>query len=420
MNRRRLLRFACALVCISLLLCSGVSAVGPHKLPQKYQSDISSAQAIRLEFSEKSAGQNIISSAQLDIVPNTWSTSRPQGDTGTQQSVIMWHDSGVIPAGANYMRIRGVIANSVNSTNLVIKFKSTDWGAKNITKIYGTFTTYLRLRQYNNSEIGYDIAPSQATLYINGPDGNKQSLGTTLHPSGNTITTAYNKEISAASDMELDVTYQVAWHKIPAFEGNSGVALELYWTDQVHVLADTTNGNDGSNETTDLTPITDEQKQTNGLLSTIIQWIGEFFENFINSIIHLFVPTEADMQDMHNQFDTLLKNKLGFIYQCFVKAENAIKTFQNNKDSYDPEFTIPAFPEFSLITGEKIQLWKEPIKINLGENPLLKVVQPLGGTFVIMITGWAFVNKMKELFEAFVAGRSWWDYQRGGTPNNDS
>ena len=189
--------------------------------------------------------------------------------------------------------------------------------------------------------------------------------------------------------------------------------LGISYTDNLTIQGDITTPGDT------IPDIVQEQIYTNKKIDTIIGWIGSFFTNLAEAIKGLFVPSETDMNSINEKFSSLMQTKLGFIYQCYNLIDTAFKTFENSKDSNDHYFTIPAQPAFETVDGTSIQLWSEPIKVDIAANAFVQAVQTIMGTLVIMITGWAFVSNIHHMFEAFIAGKSYWEYAKGDKDDSD-
>lgn len=147
--------------------------------------------------------------------------------------------------------------------------------------------------------------------------------------------------------------------------------------------------------------------------SNVVSAITSLPERIGEAIKNLFVPTDAQMDELKTNFNGLLESKLGFVYQSISLVDGVfVELFDAVDDpDYDATFTIPAFPAFE-VDGDEVSLWDESISVDIGENEVVQVVQTLATPFVIGVMIWGFVHSMHDAFYAFVGGQSLFDWVR--------
>lgn len=161
-----------------------------------------------------------------------------------------------------------------------------------------------------------------------------------------------------------------------------------------------------------------EEPEYNGLLGTIIGWLQNLYNGIIaipKSIIDglldglsgLFVPSEEDVTVMKDKYDTLLQDRLGFIYEGFsltASSYETIKTGMENVESYSFTFPGISFP----YKGEIVVLVPEmPVSL---ENDLMDVLRPVLGTAVSCIAVAAWLSRAFDMVVALISGVSYFSY----------
>lgn len=166
--------------------------------------------------------------------------------------------------------------------------------------------------------------------------------------------------------------------------------------------------------------LADIRDRINDLFSSV----ANGFSNVVSSIIalpgkiaeaikSLFVPTDAQSEDLRTSFGNLLETKLGFVYQAgslVTGVFDAVFDAVDNPDS-DVSFTVPAFPAFS-VDGTDVSLWEDSIVVDIADNQVVQTVQQVASPFVIAVMVWGFVHSMEDAFMAFVGGKSLSDWVR--------
>lgn len=91
-----------------------------------------------------------------------------------------------------------------------------------------------------------------------------------------------------------------------------------------------------------------EQNETSkGILTSITDFFGSFFQNLIDSVISVFVPSSEEMSDLFDQLNQFFSDTFGFLYYPFEFLIEAFNIFLNS----DSETGI-TFPAFSIMGYE--------------------------------------------------------------------
>lgn len=154
--------------------------------------------------------------------------------------------------------------------------------------------------------------------------------------------------------------------------------------------------------------------------SSIVSAVTSLPSKIANAIKGLFVPTDAQMDELKASFNTVLSEKLGFVYQSVSLVDgvfDAVFDAVDNPDS-DVSFTVPAFPSFDVGSTE-VSLWEQPIVVDLADNKVVQTVQQVASPFVVAVMVWGFVHSMEDAFLAFVGGQSLADWVRNRKEHTD-
>lgn len=155
-------------------------------------------------------------------------------------------------------------------------------------------------------------------------------------------------------------------------------------------------------------------------LSNVVNSITELPGRIADAIKSLFVPTDAQMDELKASFNTLLSDKLGFVYQAGSLVDgvfDAVFDAVDNPNS-DVSFTVPAFPSFD-VAGTEVSLWEEPVVVDIADNEVVQTVQQVASPFVVAVMIWGFVHSMEDAFLAFVGGKSLADWVRNRKEDKD-
>ena len=164
---------------------------------------------------------------------------------------------------------------------------------------------------------------------------------------------------------------------------------------------------------------------TSGLLGSIIAWLmsirdgisnvassiaslpGKIADLIIEGIKGLFIPSEEDITAMKAKYQTLLEERLGFIYQVFDLVlgffSNLLAAFQGAS-----EYTFQ-FPGISVPVNGQTHVLLEPTKVDLN-NTAFTYIRPIAGTAVAIVCVIAFANTGYEMVAALISGVSYFEF----------
>ena len=181
---------------------------------------------------------------------------------------------------------------------------------------------------------------------------------------------------------------------------------------------------------------TEEVKKTNGLLGSLIQLVqsivsgigtlvqsigniftaitelpGKIWTAIQNGLQLLFVPSTDELDAIHDKWLELCETKFGFIYQAYQMLENVWSTLIGGWSSHtDYTFKFPGI-SFEML-GETYHV-VEPQVIDF-DNDLMAVLRVPLGTIVSIVCVLGVVNLFEHMFFAFISGKSYFDFLRGG------
>ena len=146
------------------------------------------------------------------------------------------------------------------------------------------------------------------------------------------------------------------------------------------------------------------------VISAIVRLPGNIASAILDGLQGLFVPSQEDFTNLKVQYETLLEERLGFIWQAgewVVTFGQSILTAVQSGNEYS--FT---FPGISFPMGDTTYVLAEPTEVSL-ENGFLEVVRPVLGTIVAIICVIAFVNTAEDMVAAVVSGATYFEYLKG-------
>lgn len=167
--------------------------------------------------------------------------------------------------------------------------------------------------------------------------------------------------------------------------------------------------------------------ETNNLLGNLSSIVGNVLSSIsqlpgkiADAIKGLFVPTDAQMNELKSSFNSLLSEKLGFVYQAGSLVDGVFDSVFDAVDNpnSDVSFTVPAFPSFD-VDGTEVSLWEEPVVVDIASNQVVQTVQQTASPFVVAVMVWGFVHSMEDAFLAFVGGKSLADWVRNRKEDAD-
>lgn len=283
-------------------------------------------------------------------------------------------------ANTNPLTIR--VATSLN-------FNSHDYST---IYVNGYISSHLYLL-YKNNSVRYMIEPKTFQLMVNGsPYGDVMDYGTGF-------------------DIELDVeslggiTSLGFYFYYPTYttsfsQGGTTSKVSLgYWLDASTLSFST-------------------QDVSSGLLASILAWLSNILDAIVslpgriasaisNVLQSLFVPSQEDFTNLKMQYETLLEERLGFIWQAgewVVTFGQSILTAVQGGNEYT--FT---FPGISFPMNGTTYVLAEPAQVSL-QNGFFEVVRPVLGTIVAIICVIAFVNTAEDMVAAVVSGATYFEY----------
>lgn len=183
----------------------------------------------------------------------------------------------------------------------------------------------------------------------------------------------------------------------------------------------------------DTSSVVDDERrheETKGLLATIIEWLtsirdgivnvgtaiaqlpGKIANLIIDGIKSLFIPSEEDLNGLKDQYEALLSERLGFIWQ----AGEWITSFGSDllsalSGGSEAEFVFPGVG-FDM-NGEHYQLIAEQT-VDFDANGIVTVIRPFVGTIVALVVVAACVNLFHDMVGALISGKSYFDFLKGG------
>lgn len=166
-------------------------------------------------------------------------------------------------------------------------------------------------------------------------------------------------------------------------------------------------------------------------ISNVASSISSGFGNLLNAVTSLpskiadaikglFVPSDSQMDELKVSFNTVLSEKMGFVYQSVSMVDgvfDAVFDAVDNPNS-DVSFTVPAFPSFD-VGGTEVSLWEQPVVVDIADNEVVQTVQQVASPFVVAVMVWGFVHSMEDAFLAFVGGKSLADWVRNRKEDTD-
>lgn len=174
--------------------------------------------------------------------------------------------------------------------------------------------------------------------------------------------------------------------------------------------------------TATLASIAEEQKATSQAIQDQTEEVKKGFagildailnlpQTLLDGVIHLFVPTEEDLQNIKDSYDELLQEKLGLGYQAIELVDSIVTSVASNLASSTPyDFTFPgiSFP----MNGDTIVILPET-SVSL-DNAVMDLLRPVAGTAVTIISVLAFINMLKNFLEALLSGKGVSDFDGSG------
>ena len=133
--------------------------------------------------------------------------------------------------------------------------------------------------------------------------------------------------------------------------------------------------------------------------------IKGFFDNLVESIKGFFIPKEGFFETAKEQFDQLLSDHLGFLYEAPSMVGGIFKAVGDWDPPEQPSITLPAF-NFT-IADHPMHLWDEQVYTFdfLGEQPW-STLYAIYKTFVFVMLSVAMINLAIKKYHSIVGGGS--------------
>lgn len=133
--------------------------------------------------------------------------------------------------------------------------------------------------------------------------------------------------------------------------------------------------------------------------------ISGFFDNLVESIKGFFIPKEGFFETAKEQFDQLLSDHLGFLYEAPSMVVDIFEVIGDWDPPEQPSITLPAF-NFN-IADHPVHLWDEQVYTFdfLGEQPW-STLYAIYKTFVFVLLSVAMINLAIKKYHDIVGGGS--------------
>jgi len=133
--------------------------------------------------------------------------------------------------------------------------------------------------------------------------------------------------------------------------------------------------------------------------------IKGFFDNLVESIKGFFIPKEGFFETAKEQFDQLLSDHLGFLYEAPSMVAGIFQAVGDWNPPEQPSITLPAF-NFT-IADHPVHLWEEQVYTFdfLGEQPW-STLYAIYKTFVFVMLSVAMINLAIKKYHSIVGGGS--------------
>ena len=147
------------------------------------------------------------------------------------------------------------------------------------------------------------------------------------------------------------------------------------------------------------TDIMKEQAETSkGILSSITEFFGGFFDNLISSIIGLIVPGSDELSELFDRLNQFFSDTFGFLYFPFEFMYQLVDVFLNSEVNNGVTITFPGFSMMGY------QIWEEmQVPVVQGGTPIYYIF-----TYIRMGTGCilalSFVAYLRNFFDKRFGG----------------
>lgn len=130
----------------------------------------------------------------------------------------------------------------------------------------------------------------------------------------------------------------------------------------------------------------------------------------IDGIVGLFVPSAEDLEGIQEDYEDMLSEKLGFVWQAYELLSSFVGGLEDNLTGGQP-YTF-TFPEIAVPMNGETHVLVEESEVDL-DNGFMDVVRPVLGTIVTVICVLSFVNMAHDYVLAIISGVSAWQFEKG-------
>lgn len=154
---------------------------------------------------------------------------------------------------------------------------------------------------------------------------------------------------------------------------------------------------DINKDTTEIKEQAKEQTETQkGIFASIKEFFAGFFQNLIDSVIGLFVPSTEEMGGLFDELNQFFSDTFGFLYAPFDYLFRLVGVFTSSTGS-----TGLTFPGFSIMGYE---VWPD-MTYDIANDPVAgKVLEYVRMGTGVLLAGW-FIMYLQDFFkERFGSG----------------
>ena len=201
----------------------------------------------------------------------------------------------------------------------------------------------------------------------------------------------FSQSIAVNASFDFYVTIPETWTGVPTlrFESTQLSNSEVYYQIFINDLTFT----DVTNENLDKS------------LGTLGDRIKGFFEDLANTIKGFFIPEEGFFDTVKQNFETLLSEHLGFLYQAPSMVTKIIQLFVDWQPSETPYLDFPAV-DFD-VAGTHVHLWDEVhYTFDFLQNAPFSTLYAFYKTLVFCIVSLAMVNLAIKKYHNIIGGGS--------------
>lgn len=248
-----------------------------------------------------------------------------------------------------------------------------------VSKSVGIPTVTLGFLSYTNDVSGTNFSKSYNSL------GGSTEQVTFTAQDGIVLFTSANSSSLVASDFGVG---ECAWSYDVTHTISNIRYKRVMDQDTLDKIEDNTGrGADAAEETAET---------TKGIWETIKEFFGGFFNNLIESIVHLFVPTSEEMSGLFDELNQFFSDTFGFLYAPFDYLIQLIGVFTSSSGS-----TGLVFPGFSIMGHE---VWPD-MTYDISSDPVAgKVLEYVRIGTGVLLAGW-FIMYLQDFFkEKFGSG----------------